>query len=126
MLAISAVAVGTAHIFLCTLAYYVQWHMLEAWRPLLFADEDQEAKRSRAPVAPAERSEEALSKVHSKRLADGSVVHSFRTLLDHLGEIVRNRCRCPHDGSEGPTFDKTTTPNAKQQQALDLLPSITV
>jgi transposase len=115
-----------AHIFLCTLAYYVQWHMTEAWRPLIFADEDQEAKKSRDPVAPASRSDEALVKVHSKRLDDGSAVHSFRTLLDHLGEIVRNTCRCPNEGSEAPTFHKTTTPNAKQRQALDLLQTIDV
>ena len=44
-----------AHIFLCLLAYYVQWHMLEAWRPLLFSDEDLEAKTTRDPVAPASR-----------------------------------------------------------------------
>lgn len=115
-----------AHIFLCTLAYYVQWHMTEAWRPLLFADEDQEAKTSRDPVAPAERSDKAMSKVHSKRLDDGSTVHSFRTLLDHLGEIVRNKCYCPNAGPDGPTFHKTTSPNTKQQQALDLLQSINV
>ena len=45
-----------AHIFLCMLAYYVQWHMLDAWRPLLFSDEDQQAKTTRDPVAPATRS----------------------------------------------------------------------
>jgi hypothetical protein len=59
-----------AHSFLCTLAYYVQWHMTEAWRPLLFADEDQQSKASRGPVAPAERSDAALKKVQSKQLDD--------------------------------------------------------
>lgn len=113
-----------AHIFLCTLAYYVQWHMSEAWRPLLFADEDQDAKASRDPVAPAKRSEAALHKVHTKRLDDGSVVHSFRTLLDHLAGIVRNTCRIPQMGSD--TFTKTTMPNPTQQKALDLLRSISV
>jgi transposase len=113
-----------AHIFLCTLVYYVQWHMTEAWRPLLFADEDQQAKAARDPVAPAKRSAKALNKVHSKRLDDGSPVQSFRTLIDHLGEIVRNTCRCPAAGPGAPTFHKTTTPNAKQRQALDLLGSI--
>jgi len=103
-----------AHILLCTLAYYVQWHMIEAWRPLLFADEDQHAKASRDPVAPA------------KRLDDGSPVHSFRTLLEHLGQIVRNTCRCPNDGPDAPTFHKTTTPNPKQREALDRLRSIRV
>ncbi|MDA2929136.1 IS1634 family transposase [Acidobacteria bacterium AH-259-O06] len=55
-----------AHIFLCTLAYYVLWHMLEAWRPLLFCDEDQRAKLTRDPVAPAQRSQAALRKAHTK------------------------------------------------------------
>ena len=115
-----------AHIFLCVLAYYVQWHMSEAWRPLLFADQDQQAKASRHPVAPAKRSEAAMHKVHTKRLDDGSPVHSFRTLLKHLSNIVRNTCRCPEAGPEAPTFYKTTTPNAKQRQAFDLLRTISV
>lgn len=113
-----------AHILLCVLAYYVQWHMFEAWRPLLFADEDQEEKASRDPVAPAKRSDEAMDKVHSKRLDDGTPAHSFRTLLDHLGEIVRNTCRTPDAGPDTPTFHKSTTPNDKQQKALDLLHTI--
>ena len=115
-----------AHIFLCMLAYYVEWHMIEAWRPLLFADEDQKSKASRDPVAPAERSEAALQKVHSKQLDDHSVVHSFRTLLDDLARIVSNVCRCPGLGPEAPTFTKTTPPNAQQQRALKLLQSISV
>ena len=54
------------------LAYYVEWHMREAWRPLLFCDEDQEAKKTRDPVAPAKRSEAALRKIRSKKLDDGT------------------------------------------------------
>jgi hypothetical protein len=115
-----------AHIFLCMLAYYVQWHMIEAWRPLLFCDEDQGAKATRDPVEPAKRSEEALRKVHSKILDDGSEVHSFQTLLKVLSGIVRNVCRIPGEGPDAPTFDVLTTPNAKQQQALDLLETIEV
>ena len=115
-----------AHIFLCMLAYYVEWHMIEAWRPLLFADEDQESKATRDPVAPAERSEAALQKVQSKQLDDHSIVHSFRTLLDGLARIVSNVCRCPGLGPEAPTFTKTTPPNAQQQRALNLLQSIRV
>ena len=114
-----------AHIFLSVLAYYVQWHMIEAWRPMLFADEDQEVKISRDPVAPAKRSKGALKKVSSKLLDDGSPAHSFRTLLSHLGDIVRNTCRCPNAGSNA-TFFKTTSPNAKQLQAFDLLRKITL
>src|SRR5207249_1586050 len=70
------------HIFLCMLAYYVEWHLREAWRPLTFADEDQAAKQDRDPVSPARRSDAALEKVASHRLPDGSPAHSFRTLLD--------------------------------------------
>jgi transposase len=113
-----------AHIFLCMLAYYVQWSMTEAWRPLLFADEDQESKASRDPVAPAKRSDAALRKVHTKQLDDNSVVHSFRTLLDNLARIVSNTCRCPGSGPETPMFTKTTMPNAQQQRALNLLQTI--
>ena len=115
-----------AHIFLCMLAYYVQWHMIEAWRPLLFADEDQERKATRDPVASAERSEAALQKVHTKQLDDTSVVHSFRTLLKELAGIVSNVCRCPALGADAPTFTKTTMPNRKQRRALNLLETISV
>ena len=115
-----------AHILLCMLAYYVRWHMAEAWRPLLFSDEDQEAKDSRDPIAPAERSAKALKKVFDKRLEDGSPVHSFKTLLDHLGKIVRNTCRYQTDDDDDATFFKTTSPNKTQQVALDLLGSISV
>jgi hypothetical protein len=113
-----------AHIFLCMLAYYVQWHMLEAWRPLLFCDEDQQAKATRDPVAPAKRSKAALRKVHSKTLDDGSEAHSFQTLLKLLSGIVRNVCRVPGAGPDAPTFEVVTTPNEKQQRAYDLLATI--
>ena len=115
-----------AHIFLCLLAYYVEWHLLEAWRPLLFADEAQDAKTTRDPVAPATRSEAALRKVHTKLLDDGTMVHSFRTLLTELSGIVRNVCRRHGAEADEPTFTILTTPNAKQQRAYDLLETITV
>ena len=115
-----------AHIFLCMLAYYVEWHMLEAWRPVLFSDEDQNAKASRDPVAPAKRSQAALRKVRSKKLEDGSPAYSFRTLLRHLASIVRNSCRRKGLGSTTATFDMTTAPNPKQQRAFDLLKTITL
>ncbi len=115
-----------AHIFLCMLAYYVLWHMLEAWRPLLFCDEDQHAKTTRDAVAPATRSEAALRKVHSRTLDDGSEVHSFHTLLTLLSGIVRNVCRVPGAPSDAPTFDVVTTPSATQQRAYQLLDTIAV
>ena len=105
-------------------AYYVLWHMLEAWRPLLFGDEAHHAKATRDAVAPATRSEAALRKVHSKTLDDGSEVHSFHTLLTLLSSIVRNVCRVPGAPPDVPTFDVVTTPSAKQQRAYRLLESI--
>ena len=99
-----------AHIFLSALAYYVQWHMIEAWQPLLFVDEDQRAQTLRDPLAPAKRSDSALEKVAAKRLPDGSRVHSFRTLLDHLGEIVKNTCRYVDAAPDSHTFDLVTAP----------------
>jgi transposase len=115
-----------AHIFLCLLAYYVEWHMREAWRSRLFCDEDQPAKETRDPVAPAKRSDAALRKVHTKVLEDGTPVHSFQTLLNELSTIVRNVCRHQGAGPDEPTFHVLTTPTPTQQRAYDLLNTITV
>ncbi len=115
-----------AHIFLCMLAYYVEWHMREAWRPLLFSDEDQAAKQTRDPVAPAKRSAAALRKVHTKVLDDGTPVHSFQTLLKELSSIVRNVCRPRGAEPPAPTFEIVTTPSPTQQRAYDLLKTIVV
>jgi hypothetical protein len=112
-----------SHIFLCMLAYYVEWHMREAWRPLLFADEDQAAKATRDPVAPATRSAAAEAKALTHQLPDGTPVHSFRTLLQDLSAIVRNRCRI-RGQDEAPTFTVTTTPTPEQRRAFDLLKQI--
>ena len=114
-----------AHIFLCMLAHYVVWHMMDSWRALLFCDEDQLAKNTRDPVAPAKRSRAALDKVHAKILDDGTAVHSFQTLLNDLSSIVSNACRRPGASTASePTFEVVTTPNSTQQRALDLLKSI--
>jgi transposase len=115
-----------AHILLCMLAYYVQWHMMEAWKPLLYADEDQKNKDSRDPVAPAKRSDSAMKKVKTKRLDDDSKVYSFRGLLSHLGAIVRATCRCSDENDESATFTMVTKSNPKQQRAFDLLQTICV
>ena len=116
-----------AHIFLCMLAYYVEWHMREAWRDLMFADTDSQAKLTRDPVAPAERSAQALAKVASHTLADGTIAHSFSTLLAELATIVRNTCRTNGSSDTNtPTFDITTTPNLKQVSAIERLRTITV
>jgi DDE family transposase len=116
-----------AHIFLSMLAYYVQWHMIEAWAPLTFKDEtDTEAARLADPVAPARRSKAALAKVSTRTLADGTPAMSFTRLLAHLATIVRNTMR-PRSARPGEaTFTLTTRPTPKQQQALDLIAAITV
>jgi transposase len=115
-----------AHIFLCMLAYYVEWHMREAWRELMFADEQLELKASRDPVAPAERSEAALQKVATHTLDDDTPAHSFRTLLESLATIVRNTCRTCAAKPEAPTFLIDTAPNRTQQRAFELLRAIAV
>jgi transposase len=116
-----------AHIFLSMLAYYVQWHLAEAWKPLLFADETPpEAARERDPVAPARRSGAALAKVHSRRLADGTPAMSFGGLLAHLSTIVRNTMRRTDAAPGEGTFTLTTRPNPKQSQALALAAAIAV
>jgi transposase len=113
-----------AHIFLCMLAYYVEWHMREVWRELMFADTDSQAKATRDPVAPARRSKAALAKAARHTLDDGTPVHSFASLLEELATIVRNTCRTPQAAPDAPTIDILTTPNSKQQRALELIRQI--
>lgn len=113
-----------AHILLCMLAYYVKWHMMEVWRPLLFADENPPDNRPHNPVAPAQRSASAHQKIQSKQLADGTDVHSFQTLLHSLSTLVRNTCRRQASSSQEPTFTLDTQPDVEQQRAYDLLKEI--
>jgi transposase len=113
-----------AHLFLCMLSYYVKWHMMEVWRPLIFADEDKESKKTRDPVAPAKRSSQALEKVAIKKLEDGTMVHSFQTLLKGLSTIVRNVCCYKKPGDKSPAFTMDTIPSKEQQRAFDLLATI--
>ena len=113
-----------SHIFLCMLAYYVEWHMREAWRGLMFADEDQAAKATRDPVAPARRSEAAMKKACSHTLMDGTPAHSWHSLLVDLSTIVRNACRTPGAPADAPTFEITTTASTTQKRALELIDQI--
>ena len=106
------------------LAYYVEWHMRQAWRELMFADCDQEAKALRDPVAPAQRSAAAMKKACSLMLDDGTPVHSWHSLMAELSTIVRNTCRAPNGPADAPTFQITTTPNPKQKRALELINQI--
>ena len=113
-----------AHLFLCMLAYYVKWHMMEAWRPLLFADEDQLAKQTRDPVAPAERSADAEEKAQRKKQSDGLPVHSFQSLLRNLAAIVRNTCQSRDMEAGTPSFIIDTQPAQNQKKAFQLLKAI--
>lgn len=115
-----------SHLFLSMLAYYVQRYMKEALRPLLFADEDQEAKSTRDPVAPAKRSKKTLGKASTKTLDDGTPTHSFNTLLHHMSTITRDLCVQKIAGADDNTFSVDTKPNPKQQKAYDLLDAINV
>ena len=115
-----------AHILLCMLAYYVQWHMREAWRELMFADTDQQAKTTRDPVAQAIRSASAQAKVNTHLLSDGTPAHSFATLMAEMATIVRNTCRTLGDDSNAHTFEITTTPNPQQRRALASIENISV
>jgi len=112
------------HLFICMLAYYVKWHMMEAWRPLLFADEAQAEKRQRDPVAPATRSDHAQEKVRSKKLTDGSPAHSFQSLLSNLQSIVRNTCKRRNAEVSEPCFIMDTQATERQQKAYRLLKNI--
>lgn len=92
-----------AHVFLCMLSYYVEWHMRQALAGLLFTDTEPENAPRESVVAPAKRSAEAATKAATQQTEDGLPVHSFPSLLDHLGTIVRNWVRPtgPADAGEG-------------------------
>jgi transposase len=111
-----------AHVLLCMLAYYVEWHMRRALAEVLFADDDPEDAEARRTsiVAPAQRSRKALRKASTKRTQDGLPVHSFQTLLKDLATIVKNRV-VAKDVVDPEPFDMVTKPTPFQQRALDLL-----
>ena len=114
-----------AHVLLCVLAYYVEWHMRAALAPLLFDDEDPAAGQARrtSPVAPAQLSERAERKAVTKQSEDGRPIHSFHSLLADLATIAKNRIQVTVRGltTETQTFDRITRPTPLQQKALDLL-----
>ena len=110
-----------AHILLCMLAYYVEWHMRLLLAPLLFDDDDkvQAATARNSIVAPAVRSDKAKRKARTQLNSEGLHVHSFQTLLADLATVVRNKIQ-PIDQHIA-AFDMLTQPTAIQQRALDLL-----
>jgi len=110
-----------AHIFLCMLAYYVEWHMRQALAPLLFDDEQLATDRKiRDPVAPDEPSASARRKKAERVGDDGFPVHSFATLLQELGTRCRNRCRM-RSVPTGATLEQITEATPLQARAMDLL-----
>jgi transposase len=109
-----------SHVFICMLAYYVEWHMREKLRPLLFADDDRESASAarESIVSPAQRSASAKRKDATQRTMDDYPVQSFHDVLKDLGTLSRNRFRIAELDSE---FDRLTSATAYQQHVLDLL-----
>lgn len=109
-----------AHVFICMLAYYVEWHMREKLRSIIFEDHDRisaEASR-RSIVAPAQRSEAAKRKDRTRRTDNGLPVQSFQDVLKDLATLCRNRIRIPEYDLG---YDKITTPTDYQRHVLSLL-----
>ena len=110
-----------AHVFLCMLAYYVEWHMRRSLAPLLFDDDDPAAAGATrpSPVAPARPSPSARAKAGRKRTPDGLPVHSFQTLLADLATLTRNRVQPAAEGAVA--ADVLTRPTPLQAEAFRLL-----
>lgn len=108
-----------AHVLLCMLAYYLEWHMRQALAPMLFDDHDRAAGAARraSPVAKARPSPAAERKARTKRTDDGLPVHGFRSLLADLATLTRNTVRF----GRAATFPVLATPTRIQRRALDLL-----
>jgi len=110
-----------AHLFLCMLAYYVEWHMRQALAQLLFHDEElEEARNHRDPVAPAKPSAAAKKKKITRQTDDGMPLNSFSDLLTELSTLCRNHCQMKSI-DDSPTFALLTEPTPLQNRALDLL-----
>jgi hypothetical protein len=109
-----------AHVFLRMLSYYLTWHLRQKLAPILFHDDDKPAARAKRtdPVAPAQRSDRALTKASRKHTEDGHPVHSFTSLLQDLATICANRIQPTHDL---PSFTMITTPTPLQRRAFELL-----
>ena len=110
-----------AHVFLCMLAYYLEWHMRQRLAPMLYDDTDGEAAEAQraSVVAKAERSPAAITKQTTGKTEDGLPVHSFRTLLADLATLTRNTLVTAIDPER--SFTLSARPTALQHKALDLL-----
>lgn len=110
-----------AHVLLCMLAFYVEWHLRRAWEPLLFEDEELTADRQRRdPIAPAQASISARRKKKTHKTPEGLPVQSLRTLMAHLGTRCRNTCIVSADPTKTP-FHQVTEADPLQAEALRLI-----
>ena len=107
-----------AHVFLCTLAAYLVWHLRQAWAPLTFTDEQRPDPLD--PVAPARRSAAAERKAASKTTTDNLPAHSFSSLLDHLATLTRNKVRFLTVADQ-PVVEQLALPTPTQRRAFELL-----
>ena len=115
-----------AHLLVCLLAGYLEWHLRRAWAPLLFDDETlADDRRTRDPVAPAKPTARARHKKASRRTDDGAPLHSLDTLLGELATRCRNTCRVPTDPS-APALSVLTEPTPTQRSAAHLIESFPV
>jgi hypothetical protein len=110
-----------AHLFLCMLAYYVEWHMREALAPLLFVDQElAQIRATRDPVAPAKPSDSALAKKKSKRSESTLPLRHFNGLLSLLATLCANTCRVG-EGKNATCFQRPTEATPHQREAFRLL-----
>jgi hypothetical protein len=105
-----------AHLFICMLAYYVEWHLREAWAPLLYTDE--EGSRRDTPVAPVQASEPGQLKMKRAHGVDGLPLQSFGGLMKSLATLCQNRIRL---GEKGPLYTRATQPTPLQAKAFGLI-----
>jgi len=115
-----------AHVLLCVLAYYVEWHLREAWAELLYADEElSQDHATRDPVLPPVPSASARAKKATHVTEEGLRVQSFGTLLRAMGTLTRNTCQMKDD-TGGPSFTRETDSDPLQQRAMKLIESYPV
>ena len=115
-----------AHIFLCLLSCYVQWHLRRALCSLLYEDEQIVSERQdRDPVRPAEASQSAKKKKGTGRNSEGVVVHSFSSLMTEMGTLCRNRCKLKFD-QDSPEFEQNTKPTMLQAKVFELIKAFPV
>jgi hypothetical protein len=110
-----------AHVLLCMLAYYVEWHLRQAWAELLFIDSEPPERLD--PVSKAEPSASALRKAQTQRNPEGGPIHSFRSLLSELALRTLNTVRIANTTA---TFSQAAEPSAIQARALDLIAQLPI